>query len=115
MGLAGCAGRPQWCLVGCLLGDDRIPVRDESGPVRGGSSVRCPIGRPVALGPGLRTPMGLPEDEQRQLDRIERELDGADLRFPSSGTTNAAGRRRAFSAGAAWFLGIMLLVAGAVT
>ena len=52
--------------------------------------------------------MGLPEDEQHQLDRIERELN-------ASGPTNAAGRRRAFSAGAAWFLGIMLLVAGAVT
>ena len=58
--------------------------------------------------------MGLPEDEQHQLDRIERELNGSDLRFPSSGMRNAAGRRRAFSAGAAWFLGIMLLVAGAV-
>jgi hypothetical protein len=58
--------------------------------------------------------MGLPEDEQHQLDRIERELNGADLRFPSSGTTNTAGRRRTLSAGAAWFLGIMLLVAGAV-
>ena len=34
--------------------------------------------------------------------------------FPSSGTTNAAGRRRTFSAGVAWFLGIMLLVVGAV-
>ncbi len=58
--------------------------------------------------------MGLPEDEQHQLDRIERELNGADLRFPSSGTVNAPGRRPAFSAGAAWFLGIMLLVVGAV-
>jgi len=27
---------------------------------------------------------------------------------------NATGRRRAFSAGAAWFLGIMLVVVGAV-
>ena len=58
--------------------------------------------------------MGLPEDEQHHLDRIERELNGADLRFPSSGTTNAAGRRRAFSAGAAWFLSIVLVVVGAV-
>jgi hypothetical protein len=58
--------------------------------------------------------MGLPEEEQHQLDRIERELNGADLRFPSSQKTNTAGRRRAFSAGAVWFLGMMLLVAGAV-
>ena len=58
--------------------------------------------------------MGLPEDEQHQLDRIERELNGADQRFPSSGTMNAPGRGRAFSAGVAWFLGIMLLVVGAV-
>jgi len=33
------------------------------------------------------------EDEQHQLDRIERELNGADLRFPSSQKTNTAGRR----------------------
>ena len=58
--------------------------------------------------------MGSPEDEQHRLDRIERELNGADLVSPSSVTTNTAGRRRAFSAGAAWFLGILLLVVGAV-
>ena len=57
--------------------------------------------------------MGPPEDEQHRLDRIERELN-ADLVSPSSVTTNTAGRRRAFSAGAAWFLGILLLVVGAV-
>ena len=58
--------------------------------------------------------MGPPEDEQHRLDRIQREVNGADLLFPSSVTTNTAGRRRAFSAGAAWFLGILLLVVGTV-
>ena len=57
--------------------------------------------------------MGPPEDEQHRLDRIERELN-ADLVSPSSVTTSTAGRGRAFSAGAAWFLGILLLVVGAV-
>ena len=58
--------------------------------------------------------MGVPEDEQHQLDRIERELNSVDLRFPSTGTMNAPRRRRAFSAGAVWLLGIMLVVVGAV-
>jgi len=58
--------------------------------------------------------MGLPENEQHQLDRIVREFNGVDLRFPSTGTMNAPRRRRAFSAGAVWLLGIMLVVVGAV-
>ena len=53
-----------------------------------------------------------PECEQYQHDGIERGLGADDPRYRSPFNENPPGHRRAFSAGASWFLGMMLLVAG---
>ena len=56
--------------------------------------------------------MRSPEYEQHQHRGTERGVRGDDSRYQSPTNENPLGHRRAFSAGASWFLGIMLLVAG---
>ena len=53
-----------------------------------------------------------PECEQYQHDGIERGLGADDPRYRSPVNENPPGHRREFSAGASWFFGMMLLVAG---
>ena len=58
--------------------------------------------------------MPLSEDEQRQLDEIERALHEEDPKFAGH-SIERAWRRHTFAAGAVVLVGVMLLVVGLVT